>query len=176
MRAEETEPSTLPILTYQGNGEEPVSSIQEAGDEYECVTLSAETAVPASYVSPYITSVKNQNPYGACWAFAFIGASEASIYKQGLGTADTDLSEWQLAYFMSHTVTDPMGGTAGDSFTAEAGGTSYLKSGGNQELATRRVANWQGLTEEARAPYTTVLKNPNEPCRIQWHMDRMLTI
>lgn len=161
VRAEETESSTLPILTYQGNGEEPVSSIQETGDEYECTTLFAETAVPASYVSPYITSVKNQNPYGTCWAFAFIGASEASIYKQGLGTADTDLSEWQLAYFMSHTVADPMGGTAGDSFTAEAGGTSYLKSGGNQELATRRVANWQGLTEEARAPYTTVLKNPN---------------
>lgn len=161
VRAEETESSTLPILTYQGNGEEPVSSIQEAGDEYECTTLFAETAVPASYVSPYITSVKNQNPYGTCWTFAFIGASEASIYKQGLGTADTDLSEWQLAYFMSHTVADPMGGTAGDSFTAEAGGTSYLKSGGNQELATRRVANWQGLTEEAKAPYTTVLKNPN---------------
>ena len=161
VRAEETESSTLPILTYQGNGEEPVSSIQEAGDEYECVTLSAEAAVPTSYVSPYITSVKNQDPYGTCWAFAFIGASEASIYKQGLGTADTDLSEWQLAYFMSHTVADPMGGTAGDSFTAEAGGTSYLNSGGNQQLAARRVANWQGLTEEARAPYTTVLKNPN---------------
>ncbi len=161
VQAEETESSTLPILTYQGTGEEPVSSIQEAGDEYECATLSAETAVPTSYVSPYITSVKSQNPYGACWAFSFIGASEASIYKQGLGTADTDLSEWQLAYFLSHTVTDPMGGTAGDSFTAEAGGTSYLNSGGNQQLATRRVANWQGLTEEARAPYTTVLKNPN---------------
>ena len=48
VRAEETESSTLPILTYQGSGEEPVSSIQETGDEYECTTLSAETAVSIS--------------------------------------------------------------------------------------------------------------------------------
>ena len=39
----------------------------------------------------YVTSVKNQSPYGTCWTFASIGALESNYLMQG-GTT-LDLSE-----------------------------------------------------------------------------------
>ena len=45
----------------------------------------------------YLTSVKNQSPYGTCWAFAGVGAMESNYLKQ-TGTT-LDLSEMHLAWF-----------------------------------------------------------------------------
>ena len=45
----------------------------------------------------YVTSVKNQNPYGTCWAHAASGAMESNYLMQG-GEA-LDLSEMHLAWF-----------------------------------------------------------------------------
>lgn len=110
----------------------------------------------SSYVSPYITSVKSQSPYGTCWAFSCMAASEASMIKEGLALKDSvDLSEWHLAFFLSHSVADPLGGTIGDSLCVN--NTSYLEIGGNQEFATFRMANWYGLVDEETVPYSTVV-------------------
>ena len=143
----ETEDANL-ILSYHGEEEIKVSSLQE-------LEPGADRGVhTSSYISPYITSIKNQNPYGTCWAHAAMASAEADLWKKGLADSTIDLSEWQLAYFFYHTVEDPLGGTAGDSVTVV--GDTYLDRGGNQQLATYRLATWQGVTQEADAPYSTV--------------------
>ena len=136
------------ILSYHGEDEIKVSSLQELEPGADHGDLAA------SYKSPYITAIKDQNPYGTCWAHAAMASAEADLWKKGLADSTIDLSEWQLAYFFYHTVEDPLGGTAGDSVTVI--GDTYLNRGGNQQLATYRLATWQGVTQEADAPYSTV--------------------
>ena len=140
------------ILSYHGEEEIKVSSLQE-------LEPGADRGVhTSSYISPYITSIKNQNPYGTCWAHAAMASAEADLWKKGLADSTINLSEWQLAYFFYHTVEDPLGGTAGDSVTVvtDSSAEDYLDRGGNQQLATYRLATWQGVTQEEDAPYSTV--------------------
>ena len=147
----ETKDANL-ILNYHGEEEIKISSLQE-------LEPGADRGVhTSSYISPYITSIKNQNPYGTCWAHAAMASAEADLWKKGLADSTIDLSEWQLAYFFYHTVEDPLGGTAGDSVTVvtDSSAEDYLDRGGNQQLATYRLATWQGVTQEADAPYSTV--------------------
>lgn len=147
----ETEDANL-VLSYHGEEEIKISSLQE-------LEPGADRGVhTSSYISPYITSIKNQNPYGTCWAHAAMASAEADLWKKGLADSTIDLSEWQLAYFFYHTVEDPLGGTAGDSVTVvtDTRTKDYLDRGGNQQLATYRLATWQGVTQEADAPYSTV--------------------
>ena len=50
--------------------------------------------LPSSYslVSKgYVTSVKNQSPYGTCWTFATVGSAESSLKKKY--GKDVDLAE-----------------------------------------------------------------------------------
>lgn len=123
---------------------------------------SQATAAPTSYDSRaygYITPVKNQNPYGNCWAFGAIGAAEASLIKKGAivngvqATAgNLDLSERHLNYFFYHSVTDPLGNTLGDK-TENTSSDSYLQVGGNSDYTAFALADWIGMADESVAPY-----------------------
>ena len=61
------------------------------------------TSIPTKYDlrsvggKSYVTSVKNQNPYGTCWAHASIGAMESNYLVQG--GSELNLSEMHLAWF-----------------------------------------------------------------------------
>ncbi len=72
-------------------------------------TISVD--LPSSYSQAdegIVTSVKYQNPWGSCWAFAGTAAGETAILKcLGKTAAESglDLSERHLVWFSSHPVT-----------------------------------------------------------------------
>ncbi len=118
------------------------------------------TEIPASYDSRdygYITECKDQNPYGACWAFAAIGVAESTMLAQGYETDYTaiDYSEHHLAYFFYNDVDDPLGNTGNDSTYPV--GDNYLDVGGNNFLTIFAFASWKGAADESVAPYSAVL-------------------
>ena len=123
-------------------------------NDYELLT---NTAIPSKYSSVdagYITEIKDQNPYGTCWAFATIASSEASLIREGLLSKDTaDLSEYHLAYFTFHPTGDPLGGTKGDIGCLGTKAPNYLNHGGNYSMSTETLATWMGVAAEDTADY-----------------------
>lgn len=121
-----------------------------------------------------VTSVKDQSPWGTCWSFATMAASETSLlntlgmtaeeYKAKYGT-DMDLSEKHLAWFTINALPDldeyEEGKYPYD--PAQAGeGAHILESsdknlynfGGNYALATSMLASGVGVLNESLAPYS----------------------
>lgn len=87
-------------------------------------------------------AVRNQNPYGTCWAFSSLGLAEFDLISDGTAKKDIDLSELQLVYFTYNFATDPLGGTKGDTAKYDSADAedSYLNYGGNYEMAARRMS------------------------------------
>ncbi|MDE7259892.1 MAG: hypothetical protein K2N77_11750, partial [Lachnospiraceae bacterium] len=97
-----------------------------------------------------LTPIRNQNPWGTCWAFAALGTMESSLLKQGLGSYD--LSERHLAYFAYHTRGDVLENAIGD--RVETGPSpGYLNNGGNVMTAASTLMNWHGAAAESKYPY-----------------------
>ena len=120
------------------------------------------STVPSSYQSDVVEiknaypDSRNQNPYGTCWAFSSIGLAEFDLINDGTADRNIDLSELQLVYFLFNSVTDPLGGTDGDSarYYNENAQNTYLNYGGNYAMASRRLAQWVGAVPEADVPYS----------------------
>ncbi|MBQ8791282.1 MAG: fibronectin type III domain-containing protein [Ruminiclostridium sp.] len=116
------------------------------------LSMTAYAATYPSYVNSvedgYITPVKNQGVWGACWAFSTIAASEASLNKE-YGTF-MDLSENLLAY-TGYSPT-PLGTntTIGNDriYSQFTPPERYLEAGGNYVFASQLLMNWYGLYEE----------------------------
>lgn len=106
-----------------------------------------------------VTSVKNQMPYGACWAFAMASAMETSLLRRGAGIFD--LSEEHLCYFFANRVGDVLGNTDNDynyhnmyNWTGE----KDYHEGGNDMLAAEFLSTWSGMAAEDEFP---LLTNPS---------------
>lgn len=114
--------------------------------------------VPALSQAPHAT---NQGFLGTCYAFATIGAIEANVIKNGASQSSVDYSELALAYFTTNTVTDPLGGTVGDSNSYNPNELMALRNkgylddveNGNPCFTAPVLASWTGAQDESLAPY-----------------------
>lgn len=130
---------------------------------YHDSEVEAYADIPAHYEldKNLFPDVRNQNPYGTCWAFAALGLSEFDLIKRGLANKSIDLSELQLAYYVYNSALDPLGGTEGDQSKYYNGSTSYsyLNRGGMYEYAVRRLSQWSGAVNESDVPHNTTTIN-----------------
>ena len=139
----------------------PARSIYDENYGYSNKGVVASNTIPSSYSSldkGVITSVKNQNPFSTCWAYATIAASEASLVATGKETvSNADLSERHLTYFSYHSADDPLGNQndtynlaskASFGSSGDGGNDPYLFSGAPVFLVSQTLASWKGITYE----------------------------
>lgn len=100
--------------------------------------------------------VRDQDPYGTCWAFSTMGLLEYDLINHKLADKNINLSPLQLAYFTYNFVQDPLGGTVNDTayYHNDNASQSYLDTGGNYEYSIRRLSQWIGAVNESDVPYS----------------------
>ena len=123
--------------------------------------IHRDTAIPSAYDlrnvdgKSYVTSIKNQNPWGTCWAHAAIGAMESNYLKKGGDTLD--LSEMHLAYF-TYINADKT-----KAFDQNYSVSRVLDEGGNSYYPAALYSRLDGPVLESEVPYpTTPSKNTPE--------------
>ena len=133
--------------------------------------------LPAAYSlkdEGYITSVKDQYPYGTCWAFASVASIESNLLmKYG---KEYDLSELQLAYFAYNKqgISDSLKLITND-YTYSLTENS-LQAAGNAVSATIAMASGIGLIDENSLPYENAGSSiDNSLCfRSDYYLDDVL--
>lgn len=104
----------------------------------------------------YGTPVRDQNPYGSCWAHAAIASCEMYMIKHGVpvgkggaaATNATNLSEYQLLWFSYTDAYDKPGMLAGNVNACDSVFLDFLDVGGNGQLASDTLMRWEGLASE----------------------------
>ncbi len=143
---EKDNPSTECAKGYVSLGTHTPQSVRNTDN---VMGKNTAASLPSSYTTPNLPAIKDQSPYGTCWAFSSVACAEINLMKKGY--TNVDLSELHLAYFAYNTVTDPLGGLD-DSIRCT--GSSLLNMGGNTMFSTNAWSDWMGAADESVAEYS----------------------
>ena len=122
-------------------------------ESYEVFGRSARVAFPSAYTIPNVTGVRNQNPYGTCWAFAAFASLESTVLRAGT-MPNPDFSERHLAWFAYNNADDNSVVFTKKTLDPEEHPT--FDQGGNPSMATAILSRGQGPVNEADCPYTAM--------------------
>ena len=120
-------------------------------------SLARSSQMPVTYSSidkGYVTSVKNQNPYGNCWAYAACSVAESYLIKHGIADKNIDLSEAHLNYYMYHNQGDNYENTDNDQ-TNVVGQYSFMNVGADPKMLQLAMSNF-GLASESNYPISNI--------------------
>lgn len=155
---------------YPGSGQKELWSADVPRNTFafeEDMHLMGET-LPSSYMSPYCSSVKDQEPFGTCWAFTAMANAETSYLREqaekGLSPVDDyDASEIHLTNFFYDTGKNMSMADKPETKLINGDGTyaiygTKLSSGGNNLASAFSLARWIGASDET---YDESLKYDN---------------
>ena len=174
----------VPVIrvTIEGKNARAVMSVPRTRPEEELPIVGIltpdgrRTAALPSYYNSYekgvLPPIRDQNPYGTCWAHSSIGCMEADLIHDGFAGTDIDLSELHLVYFGNHEYADEKNCNVGD--TVEVKVSDYYDLGGYPDLSVNRLANLVGPAQETTVPYRWIQdyspdpkEGRNDGCSIQ---------
>lgn len=128
---------------------------------------ATEDVLPSRYSSVdlgLVTKIRNQNPYGNCWAHSAIACMEISMVKEKLASPENlSLSVPHGIYYYFRPVADPLGGTS-DEYASQDTRSVYsmLNDGGYASFVGNSALAWQGpVLEEDFFGYDELISDYN---------------
>ena len=151
------------VMAYEENYERnvmPTRDYDKFDDNFNVTqsnSLVRSSQIPSTYSSVdegFVTSIKNQNPYGNCWAYAACSVAESYLIKKGMASSDIDLSEAHLNYYMYHNKGDKYENTDNDQ-TNVIGKYSFTDVGADPRMLQLAMSNF-GLASETSYPISKI--------------------
>ena len=181
---EETSSEIIPegvVLNYREAETVDSSFVNESRDTLPVrgelpVSYSASSNIPDSIVvekkDDHVSPVKNQNPYGTCWAHSGISIAESSyIINQGLPSDAVDYNEYHLVHYAYGAAKDTLD-LFGGGYNANGGNLDVLDQGGNNLVSLCLFASWQGVSDASQDTYgATQIENGVTPESILGYSD-----
>lgn len=149
------------VNNYRDVDEEPPASVSEYKDYFpQNYALRLDEKYDPrkdEEIAASIPAIRNQSPFGTCWAHSAMAMVEMSLLKQGMLPSGEDMSEFQTVFFMNHDWPDPLGLCSGDNFHVikQGSGSTALSpewytSGNNTTYTKFMLMDWVGAVSEVK--------------------------
>jgi len=98
--------------------------------------------------------VREQNPYGTCWAHSAMSIAESSyIINEGASPANVDFNEYHLVHYGFGTAADSLNLFGNDYNSSSTTPSNFLQSGGNNLVSLCMLASWHGASDVSQNVY-----------------------